>query len=485
MSSRATLCRVTQPRIGVVLKTHNRPGVLAHTLEQHKAHHCAEAIYAVVDDGSTQPAVMPEWVELSHRFEPSRGIVAAGNKSIELLMAAGVDHLFLWDDDAYPVADEWWRPYVDSAEPHLMAQFLDLSGRRSRALGDMRVLYADSQHTAYSGARGFMLYLHRSAVEAVGGFDPAYGRGMYEHADLSNRIHARGLTTWRFADVTGSAALVHSMDQFVEVERSVSRADRRAQVSANGKRYVERLEAGFDGYVEYREPRDVVITCLYSGVTDPQRPGHRLPPTLAPAAEMVRSVTGAGVVIHADRAAIDSTGSGKVEVVRSELATDLFFQRHLEAYRYLRAHPEVRYAWCVDATDVVQLREPWAEMEPGKLYLGWEPKILSDSWMTAKHTFGPFERLVQEQPGAMLLNAGLIGGDRATVMSFLRDVVSAKFDHEARVFLKTDHGDVGSDMGAVNLVARTKYADRLVTGPRVATVFKRHEVNGWSWWQHK
>jgi hypothetical protein len=47
------------------------------------------------------------------------------------------------------------------------------------------VLYRDDKHVAYTGQRGVMLYYHRSAIEKVGGFDPVYGRGMYEHSDLA------------------------------------------------------------------------------------------------------------------------------------------------------------------------------------------------------------------------------------------------------------------------------------------------------------
>jgi hypothetical protein len=62
----------------------------------------------------------------------------------------------------------------------------------------------------------------------VGGFDPVYGRGMYEHSDLALRIHNAGLTTWAYADVVGSEKLIHSLDEHEAVERSVpSQTDRR------------------------------------------------------------------------------------------------------------------------------------------------------------------------------------------------------------------------------------------------------------------
>lgn len=68
--------------------------------------------------------------EATYRFEENVGIARHKNKCLELLADAGCEHLFLFDDDAYPLVEDWWRPYVDSPEPHLMRIFLDLAGPR-------------------------------------------------------------------------------------------------------------------------------------------------------------------------------------------------------------------------------------------------------------------------------------------------------------------------------------------------------------------
>lgn len=153
--------------------------------------------------------------------------------------------------DGVPYAPaNWHLPYIESPEPHLAYQFLDLAGQNK--LNDLSVLYRDDQHVAYTGQRGVMLYYHRSAIEKVGGFDPVYGRGMYEHSDLALRIHNAGMTTWAYADVVGSEKLIHSLDEHEAVERSVPKPDRQALVERNVKIHNERRDAGFTGYVEYR-----------------------------------------------------------------------------------------------------------------------------------------------------------------------------------------------------------------------------------------
>ncbi|HCF6513812.1 TPA: glycosyltransferase family 2 protein, partial [Klebsiella pneumoniae] len=255
-------------KVGIAITTHQRPEVLKRAIDQHMKHLPAGALVVVVDDGSSPAAVVPSGVQLL-RHDKSLGIVDSKNASLSVLMEAGCEHLFLWDDDAWPIADDWHQPYIESQEPHLAYQFLDLAGRNK--LNDLAVLYRDERHVAYTGQRGVMLYYHRSAIEKVGGFDSVYGRGMYEHSDLALRIHNAGLTTWAYADVTGSEKLIHSLDEHEAVERSVPKPDRVALVERNVKIHNERRDTGFTGYVEYRRQTDVVITTLLTSQPDPQR----------------------------------------------------------------------------------------------------------------------------------------------------------------------------------------------------------------------
>ena len=110
----------------------------------------------MVDDGSKSAAVVSDGVQLL-RHDESLGIVASKNASLAALMAAGCEHLFLWDDDTWPIADNWHLPYIESPEPHLAYQFLDLAGRNK--LNDLSVLYRDDQHVAYTGQRLSLIHI--------------------------------------------------------------------------------------------------------------------------------------------------------------------------------------------------------------------------------------------------------------------------------------------------------------------------------------
>lgn len=466
--------------IGIAISTHNRHDVLSRALDHHLKFLPAGVLVVVIDDGSAKPVTVPEGVRVI-RHDVSRGIVAAKNSSLEALINAGCEHLFLWDDDAWPIAGGWERPYIDSPEPHLSYQFLDLAGPRK--LKDLTVLYQDDKHIAYTGQRGVMLYYHRSAIEKVGGFDPVYGRGMYEHSDLALRIHNAGLTSWAFADVAGSEKLIYSLDEHEAVDRSVPKPDREALVKRNVAIHNERRESGYAGYAEYRSQRNVVITTLLTSQTDPQR-GVKLEPKQELIAKWSSSIKGAEAVILADE--FEYSPPGQLTVKVPNVVMNVYFRRWLHIYQYLRENPQYRFVWCTDGTDVEMLHEPWAEMEPGRLYVGSEPKTYADAWATASHTERPYAEFIAAHRNDLMLNAGLLGGTRDDVMAYAHAIVRIWYRTESNRFWGKEKGKpcVG-DMIAFGMVGYQQ-RDKLVTGPRINTVFKTNGIGKeCAWWQHK
>lgn len=467
-------------RIGIAISTHQRPEVLARAISQHLKHLPLGALVVVVDDGSNPAAAVPDGIQL-FRHEESRGIVATKNASLEALISAGCEHLFLWDDDAWPIADGWHHPYIDSPEPHLAYQFLDLAGPRK--LQDLAVLHADDEHVAYTGQRGVMLYYHRSAIEKVGGFDPVYGRGMYEHSDLALRIHNAGLTTWAYADVVGSASLIHSLDEHEAVERSVPKPDRLALVERNVKVHNDRRDAGFTGYVEYRQQRDVVITTLLTTQLDPQR-GTKMAASSDMLARWAASLQQCRRIALVDEL---QDALQDVELYRvPDVKMNVYFRRWLHIWQHLRDHPEYRFVWCTDGTDVEMMRAPWDEMEPGKVYVGSEPKTYADAWAKEKHPERIYQDFLDRHRNDVMLNAGLLGGRREDVMAFAHAIVRLFYRIESYRFWKMEKASAAvGDMIAFGIVAKT-FGDRVITGPRVHTVFRTDGIGReYAWWKHK
>lgn len=467
-------------RVGIAITTHQRPEVLKRAIDQHMKHLPAGALVVVVDDGSSPAAVVPAGVQLL-RHDKSLGIVASKNASLSVLMDAGCEHLFLWDDDAWPIADDWHQPYIESQEPHLAYQFLDLAGRNK--LNDLAVLYRDERHVAYTGQRGVMLYYHRSAIVKVGGFDFVYGRGMYEHSDLALRIHNAGLTTWAYADVTGSEKLIHSLDEHEAVERSVPKPDRVALVERNVKIHNERRDTGFTGYVEYRRQSDVVITTLLTSQPDPQR-GSKMtasPDMLSKWASSLRQCVGIALVDELQ------TAPAGIELYHvPDVKMNVYFRRWLHIWQHLREHPEYRFVWCTDGTDVEMLRAPWEEMLPGKVYVGSEPKTYADIWAKQNHPERIYQEFIDAHRNDVMLNAGLLGGSRADVMSFAHGIIRLYYRIESYRFWKKEQaGAAVGDMIAFGLVAQS-FADRVITGPLVHSVFKTDGLGKEiAWWKHK
>lgn len=466
-----------RPRVGLGITTRNRNKTVAKCLEKWRQHSPADFPIVVVDDASDEPVP-----GAAYRFEQQVGIARAKNKCLEELEKLGVTEYFLADDDVFPIADGWWQPYVDSSEPHLMRIFEDLAGPRK--LRDIKVLHDDGEHVAYTGPRGILLYANQKVLDAVGGMDPVYGLWGYEHGDWSNRIHHAGLTSWRYADVAGSAALIHSMDEHEEIERSVPSNDRAALVKRNVEIHNERMRTGYRAFVPYREQVDAVLTTLLTSEPDPQR-GHKWDPDGGKVQAWASSIRGGRAVVLADELATPPAGA-HLETVPA-VAMNVYYRRWLHIYQHLRAHPEYRFVWCTDGSDVEMLHEPWADMVPGRVYVGSEPKTYDDEWAWRNHPARVFQAFLTEHRHDTMLNAGLLGGTREDVMAFAHAIVRVYYDLEAERFWgnETAGPEVG-DMLAFGLVAHSPaFAERIVTGPRVHTVFRAEERTQWAWWKHR
>ena len=465
------------PAVGIGITTHNRGTVFRTALEAIRKYAPSGAAIVIIDDASDEPVE-----EATYRFETNAGIARSKNKCLELLVERGCKHLFLFDDDCWPVADDWERPYIDSAEPHLMYMFTDTPRGR---LSDSIEIYRDARIKAYSHPRGCMLYFDRAVLERVGGYDTRYGRWGYEHVDISNRIYNAGLTSFRFADVAGSEHLIFSCDERLDVGSSVPQHERARMV----RDLKPRADASYRS-AEFREfrPRpvgataatNVVLTTYLTAQPDSQR-GTTWTPNYADLDVLRESVERHGrrlVILHDCFEVPDTDLVTHVRVPAGADGLSPYFQRWFCNWTYLRAHPEIEQVWCVDGTDTEMLNDPFPQMDD-RLYVGDEPSPLCIPWMIYHH--GGSSALLQfmsDNRGLPLLNSGLTGGRRETVLEFCRDVLAYCTDNIR---------DVGRvEMGPFNYVARTWYAGMIVHGRQVNTVFNTNDRSSTaSWWRHK
>lgn len=235
--------------IGIAITTYNRREIFDDTLARILAYAPPDCPVIVVDDGSTEPVTVPERVTL-YRFADNQGIATAKNKCLELLCETLATDFFLFDDDTYPTAPDWWRPYIESPWPHLQYQF-EAAPSHWRTRIEAHV----DAHCSYDKSRGCMLYVRRGVLRGVGGMHLAFGKHGAEHEEWSERIHRFGFTRWPFADVDFPALRCRD-----ESEPGISSVDCREHQQW---RSVDR--ADLPAFAPFRTPIPVLV---------PRRPDH-------------------------------------------------------------------------------------------------------------------------------------------------------------------------------------------------------------------
>lgn len=144
------------------------------------------------------------------------GVSVMKNKCLAKLEEEGATHYVLADDDVYPISKDWYKPFTESKEPHLLYNFkLPKKGKN-----DMRVEYEDDKIVSYSHTRGCFIYVTQKVLDTVGGMDTRYKNG-FEHADWTTRIHNAGLTTYRSMSPVGADKLLYCLDQDQKIESSI------------------------------------------------------------------------------------------------------------------------------------------------------------------------------------------------------------------------------------------------------------------------
>lgn len=446
-------------RVGLAFTTHNRPDMLERALAAVRQHTPADFVVVVVDDGSNTPAAAPTWARLVRHDKPL-GIPAAKNRCLAELAGLGCREMFLFDDDTWPAAPDWWRPFVESPEPHLQYNWLRFA-KDDQPVSGMAEVYRSPGLVAYTHSMGCLLYLTSDVLRRVGGMRVEFGVGMHEHIEWSRRIHNAGLTSFAHQSPPAADDRVWAGDRHKSVQSSITVADRQQLLERND----QLLESLVDDQSHVPCGHlDVVLTCLFANQPDPQR-GTRLEPDPKLAGNLLRSLPG-GAVVLCD---FDAAEPGFVRVPVGGVSP--YLQRWVSYRQWLIAHPEARWVWCVDATDVEALRPPFDGMLPGTLYAGWENGVVGCPWMLGNHEGS--RDWVTANSDKNLLNAGVAGGDRATLLEFTGRLVRHWLDSR----------EDQSDMAVFNRAAYDM--PRLVTGPRVATLFKANESNDWSVWKHK
>lgn len=488
--------------IGIGITTRGRDKYLRRSLNMHKKYLPKGAKIVVVDDGSDEPKDLGKDIGYYH-FVDNVGIPRAKNKCLELL--DDCEHIFLFDDDIYPIGDGWHKGYVESPERHLQYCWSDIRpGKYGDAhyYGIGKRFYEDDKLFSFSHPRGQMLYIDtKEVLPVVGGFDPVYGKGMVEHVDWSWRIHNAGLSTWKNQDIVGSENLFYSID-----ENQNSEPDFETTIDSHMRTVVDQqnqkiLHAKGDSceYIEYREHVDkavdkqdnVVICGIYTGKPDFQIEwGARHHPVADPS--LTRTI-GLGyadglknsVRRHGERLVvlnnIDAISGRNAEYVLTGCSDDPYKNRFLKALHYLIEHPEIDNAWIVDSGDVTMLNNPFPLMQKGKIYVGCETvNQLGCRWMLLNTPNNYYKSWLLKHKNRTLLNCGLLGGSRKDLIDYITKMFF--------IWGYNPHNMNLIDMLVFNVVGYGSFGDKIVFGNGIVNnQFKsmKPTQNAKEFWLHK
>jgi glycosyltransferase involved in cell wall biosynthesis len=220
-------------RFGIGITTRNRPEVLATTLDHFARFPTEDARYVIVDDNSTPAQSMANFAASTHfgleygenvRYSASTerlGIAKAKNACLARL--TDCEHVFLFDDDAWPNAQNWAEKWVRPAEYHNVGHTMwqALAGPNGSNIRAKFYIngYVGSRGeptlVAWDNSMGVVLHFTRECLDALGGFDTEGAKHVYgfEHVQMSLRANRAGFTKGHnFLSPGNCKSLVYSVD---------------------------------------------------------------------------------------------------------------------------------------------------------------------------------------------------------------------------------------------------------------------------------
>ena len=178
---------------------------------------------------------------------------------------------------------------------------------------------------------------------------------------------------------------------------------------------------------------------------------------------------------------LDSAKKQDCEVVVLEETGDddnPYFQRWINIEKYLEKNTDIEKVFCVDASDILVLKNPFETLINGIVYIGTQNDKVGTLWLIYNHNSYPEVDFINLYRDYKLLNAGILGGYRETVLEYVKEINKIRREtKEAKRSL--------TDMAIFNLVGWTKFKSRIVIGKNINTDFGQFEVNDVSWFKHK
>jgi hypothetical protein len=156
-----------------------------------------------------------------------RGVAYSKNENLKALKDC--DYIFLFDDDCYPIDDDWVNFFTSSNEKHLLF------------LTDKHTLIYNKNGTGYyRDCGGVFMMLTKEIISKVGAFGN-YGQYGFEHAGYSHRIYKAGFTNAPYQMLKGTSNYLKALDYSGQILSSVSDEVKQREIDKNRMKFIEEV----------------------------------------------------------------------------------------------------------------------------------------------------------------------------------------------------------------------------------------------------
>lgn len=130
-----------------------------------------------------------------------KGVAYSTNKCLDALKDC--DHIFIFNDDCFPIKKGWEKVYTETGLNHLLY---------FRETVDIENMKTENGVDWFTNCGGCLMYITKEVIEKVGYLNKDYGLYGYEHAGYSMRIHKAGLTPHPYMVPSNAGEYIYSLD---------------------------------------------------------------------------------------------------------------------------------------------------------------------------------------------------------------------------------------------------------------------------------
>lgn len=160
---------------------------------------------------------LPEGLEIvwhTQMFYPQKHRSIAEVKNLCLKALKDCDFIFLFDDDCFPIRDDWYAPFIETymrTGNHHFLWIIDDSAFYPPDVGRKLINWKDGVHI-FKNCMGCCMFLTNAAANNVE-FDERFTGYAFEHEDLSFQVHQLGLNPYgQFLSVPDIEKYIYSLD---------------------------------------------------------------------------------------------------------------------------------------------------------------------------------------------------------------------------------------------------------------------------------